>query len=208
MTIDRELADSHDDAEELLPWYATGQLDAADRMHVEAHLSGCAECRRQLLFEQRLMNEFRAITPEIESGWNRLRARIDRPARESARRSFLAESWQFLSRPAIAAVAAAQLAFVILAGGFLLSLTRPDYHALSSPPPPSAANLIVMFDPGVTEQEMRSALGSARASVVGGPTEANAWLLHAAPAEREAAVTRLRKSRAVQLAEPIDSSAG
>ena len=106
---------SHDEAEELLPWYATGQLDAADRMRVEAHLAACAECRRQLTVERQLMHEFRAMTPEIESGWNRLRARIERPGSVSRGRSGLAEFWQLLTRPAVAGLVAAQLAFVILA---------------------------------------------------------------------------------------------
>jgi len=31
----------HDEAEELLPWYVTGKLDAADRERVEKHLTEC-----------------------------------------------------------------------------------------------------------------------------------------------------------------------
>ena len=44
------LAEPHHDAEELLPWYATGQLDGEDLSLVEQHLSNCAHCRRQLAF--------------------------------------------------------------------------------------------------------------------------------------------------------------
>jgi anti-sigma factor RsiW len=199
---------SHDEAEELLPWYATGQLDATDRMRVEAHLADCVECRRQLTVERQLMHEFRAMTPEIESGWNRLRARIVRPGPAPLRRRGLAEFWQLLTRPAVAGLAVAQLAFVILAGGFLISLSKPNYHALNSPPPTAAANMIVMFQPNATEKDMRAALESAGASIVGGPTPANAYLLHVAPSGRAAAVARLHDSNAVQLAEPIDSAGG
>ena len=39
---------SHGEAEELLPWYANGQLDEADRAIVDAHLTSCAYCRQQL----------------------------------------------------------------------------------------------------------------------------------------------------------------
>ena len=35
----------HDEAEALLPWYATGQLDERDRARVEKHLSACTDCR-------------------------------------------------------------------------------------------------------------------------------------------------------------------
>lgn len=206
--MDSQLSQSHDEAEELLPWYATGQLDTADRVRVEAHLSACAECRQQLLVERRLMHEFRAMKPEVESGWNRLRARIDGRAPPSARRSSFTELWQLATRPAVVTLAAAQLAFVVLAGGFLLSMSRPAYHALGSAPPPAAANVIVIFQPGASEQEMRAALDSAGASIVGGPTPANAYLLHVTPAQRTASVARLHGSDAVQMAEPIDSAGG
>ena len=62
----------HDQAEELLPWYATGQLDAADRALVEKHLASCARCQRQLAAERALIHEFQSLTPEIETGWAQL----------------------------------------------------------------------------------------------------------------------------------------
>jgi len=68
--------------------------------------------------------------------------------------------------------------------------------------------MIVMFQPNATEKDMRAALESAGASIVGGPTPANAYLLHVAPSGRAAAVARLHDSNAVQLAEPIDSAGG
>jgi anti-sigma factor RsiW len=38
----------HARAQELLSDYLEGELEAADRVAVEAHLSGCEECRRDL----------------------------------------------------------------------------------------------------------------------------------------------------------------
>ena len=58
-----ESRDPHEQAEELLPWYATGRLDAADRSLVEAHLAACARCQRQLAGERRMVDRFRAKTP-------------------------------------------------------------------------------------------------------------------------------------------------
>jgi anti-sigma factor RsiW len=49
-------AEPHDQAEELLPWYVTGQLDADDRALVEQHLSSCPHCRRQLAVERRMVD--------------------------------------------------------------------------------------------------------------------------------------------------------
>jgi len=141
---------AHDEAEALLPWYATGQLDVGDRALVDAHLVSCARC---------------------------------------------------------VAVAAAQFAFLILAGGILLSLSRPDYRALGSASAAPAANLIVIFRPDATEQDMRSVLRASGASLVGGPTSADAYLLHVAAADRPTAIARLQSDRHVQMAQPIDGSA-
>jgi hypothetical protein len=43
-----------DDAATLIPWYARGSLDDADKRLVEAHLDRCAECR-ELLTEARML---------------------------------------------------------------------------------------------------------------------------------------------------------
>jgi anti-sigma-K factor RskA len=198
-------AGPHDEAEELLPWYATGQLDAADRALVERHLLSCGNCREQLAVERRLIDEFQAMAPEVESGWARLRGRIDTPVQVARppRRPF-AELWAFLTRPAVAAIAVAQLAFVVIAGGALLSLSRPAYHVLGSAPVPADANVIVIFDADTTEGEMRGALGAAGASIVGGPTSADAYLLHVAPVRRQNSLARLQADANVQLAQPID----
>jgi anti-sigma-K factor RskA len=195
----------HDEAEGLLPWYATGQLNGADRASVERHLLSCGDCRQQLAVERRLIDEFQAMSPEVESGWARVRGRIGTPAHamRPARQPF-AEIWAFLTRPAVAALAVAQLAFVVLAGGTLLSLSRPAYQVLASAPVPADANVIVIFHPDTTEGAMRLALGGAGASIVGGPTAADAYLLHVTPAGRQNSLTKLRSDDNVQLAQPID----
>ena len=200
--IERE---PHDEAEELLPWYATGQLDEADRALVDGHLSSCAYCRKQLSIEIQLVDEFQAMAPEVESGWARLRTRLERPLPvRPPRQSPFADFWATLRRPAFASFAAAQLAFVVIAGGVLLSLSRPDYHALGSPPSPAAGNVIVIFRPDATAEEIRKVLDGAGASIVGGPTSADAFLLHVVPQRRQTALGRLRSDDNVQMAEAID----
>jgi anti-sigma factor RsiW len=197
----------HDEAEELLPWYATGQLDAADRTRVEAHLSSCAECREQVVLERQFVQQFRAMTPEVESGWARLRARIEKPARPqfvARRHSPLADFWAVVTRPAVAGLAVAQLAFVVVAGSVLMSLSKPAYHALGSAKVPASANAIVMFRADATVQDVQQALGRAGASIVDGPTEADAYVLHVDARRRGAALASLKSDAHVQLAEPID----
>ncbi len=125
----------HDEAEELLPWYASGQLDEADRSRVEKHLSSCAFCRQQLVLERQLIDEFQAMTPEVESGWARLRSRVQAPTPMRQRRpNPLAEFWDFVTRPAIAGLAAAQIAFPSITRSVRLpSPYRPTSLSCSAP---------------------------------------------------------------------------
>jgi anti-sigma factor RsiW len=207
----------HDEAEELLPWYATGQLDEADRAKVDAHLSSCAHCRQQLALEHQLIDEFQAMSPEIESGWSRLKARLEAPVpvtaapiaaaeRHRTRPNPFAEIWAMLSRPAVATLAIAQLAFVVFAGSLLLSLSKPSYRALGSAPAPATANVIVMFRSDATIEDVRDTLKLAGASIVDGPTPSDAYLLHVAPKQRTTALAKLQSNENVQLAQPIDGS--
>ena len=207
----------HDEAEELLPWYATGQLDEADRAKVDAHLSSCAHCRQQLALEHQLIDEFQAMSPEVESDWSRLKARLETPApamaapvapamRRPARPNPLSELWALLSRPAVATLAVAQLAFVVFAGSLLLSLSKPSYRALGSAPAPAAANVIVMFRSDATIEDVRDTLKLAGASIVDGPTPSDAYLLHVAPQQRATALAKLQSNQNIQLAQPIDGA--
>lgn len=197
----------HDDAQALLPWYATGRLEEPDRVRVEEHLSSCSGCREQLAFERRMVQEFRSHAPEVDAGWTRLRQRIELQRRGPRLWSRSANRLRdFAKRPAVATLAAAQLAFVVIAGAVLLSLSRPTYHTLGSTSAPQAGNVLVIFRPDATVDDIRETLQSNRASIVGGPTSADAYLIRVPPKEREVAIARLRSDQQVQLAEPVDSA--
>ena len=206
MPVSLSASGAHDEAEELLPWYATGQLDAPERVRVEAHLSSCADCRRQLTSERRLIQEFRDLAPEVDAGWDRLRRRIEpqRPGRYRPR--LRGRAWNVVRHPAITALAAAQVGFLVLTGGLLLSLSRPDYHALGSTPASSSADVIVIFRADATEEDVRATLRAANASIVGGPTEADAYLLQIPRQQRKQGLARLHADDEVQMAEPIDEA--
>jgi len=198
----------HDQAEELLPWYATGQLDATDRALVEKHLASCARCQRQLAAERALIHEFQSLTPEIETGWAQLRGRIVAQPRSGPRLgAALAEFWELLKRPAVAALATAQIAFVAIGATILQWSSQPTYVALGSAPVAGSANVIVMFRPEAREADLRGALATSGAALVGGPTEADAYLLHVPANARPAALEKLRKDSNVTLAQPIDGPA-
>jgi anti-sigma factor RsiW len=197
----------HDEAEMLLPWYATGQLEPSDRLLVERHLSSCADCREQLGLERRLVHEFRGYAPEVDAGWARLRRRMEpgHSERKSGART-KRRGWSIARHPAVAGLAAAQLALLVIGGSWFLSMSRPNYQALGSAPAPANADLIIIFRPEATEEDLRSTLRSANASIVEGPTDANAYLLHVPSEQRRQSLDRLQKDHDVQMAQPIDGA--
>lgn len=198
--------DPHDQAEELLPWYATGQLDPADRGRLEAHFASCARCQRRLGLERALIDQVRSLNPDVENGWARLRSRIQARPRRSPIALAARDAWSLLRRPAVAAVATAQLAVLAVGAWLLQPLTQPAFVALGSSQA-AAANVIVMFRADAREADLRAALDASGATLAGGPTEAGAYLLHVTPAARPAAVAKLSADPNVTLAQPIDGPA-
>ena len=200
--------DAHRSVEALLPWYATDQLDPAERAMVEQHLASCMRCLGQLSLERRMIEEFRSLAPEVETGWNRLLSRIEhRPhARDRVARA-ATDFWNMLKQPAFAALAAGQLALLVFAAMILTWIDRPAYHVLGQAERPSAANLIVIFDPDTIEADMRRLLDANGATLVGGPTAADAYLLRVPAKTRDLAVARLRADARVTMAEAIDGPA-
>lgn len=210
---------AHHEAEELLPWYVTGQLEGDELALVEDHLSSCAHCRRQLAFERQMVDEFAGLTPEVDAGWERLKQRLEisQPRAQRKRAGDLQGWWariasdsaaflQSLNRPAVAALAAAQVAFLAIAGTVLFSLSQPSYQALGSAPPPQSANVIAMFRADTTESQMRDLLRASGASLVGGPTSTDAFLLRVPPRSRQGALATLRSDEHVVMAQPIDGA--
>jgi anti-sigma factor RsiW len=196
----------HRETEELLPWYVTGQLEQDDREAVERHLAGCARCEKQLRLERRLAEEFRATTPDVELGLQRLRSRLEPPpARRNRKASLASRAWRAASRPMVAAAVAAQLAIVVLVGGVASYISQPPaYHVLGAAPVPASANIVVVFKPETREEQLRRLLSANGASLVGGPTDADAYLLHVPAPVRSDVVTKLRAQPEIVMAEPID----
>jgi hypothetical protein len=64
-----------------------------------------------------------------------------------------------------------------------------------------------MFNPAITEAEMRRVLTDARARIVDGPTTTNAFVLEVPTAQVGEAVQKLRAERMVLFAEPLGARA-
>ena len=198
----------HDEAQRLLPWFVSGELDATDFALVDGHLAECAECRADLQFEATLMAEVEALPQPAADDWADLPVRP--PVVEASPRrpiwAPLAGLWQTVTRPiSLGWALAGQAVIVAAAFAVVPYLSRPAvYQALSAPQPVAAGNVIVIFRPDTREQDLRRILTLTGARLVDGPTPADAYVLQVAPAQRSSVLARLRTQREIVLAQPID----
>lgn len=215
--------DDHRAVERLLPWYAVAQLDGVDRARVDAHLTKCGECRASLTVERRLKAAVADMSPQADADWAALRERLDptprvRPGWRSAPAARVA-AWGLNRRGVrdarrhpmgIARMLAVPAAAAALAAGLVLAVVPSDrpslYRTLGAPPAATAGNIIVMFQPDLTEAGLRGVLRRSGARFVDGPTSANAYVLRVPDDQRRAALVSLRAQTVVTLAEPIDAA--
>ena len=211
------LRDPHRNIQELLPWYVTGRLDPAEHAEVKAHLDACEHCQTELAFDRRVNLAIGDVPVDVERSWAAMQLRLQshrpKPAPTERLRGWLGlglggEGWRLRS-PTLGWALAAQAGLLVLTGALLLQFSpAPRYRVLGAAPAGVAGNLVVIFNPDVSERAIRTILRANGARVVDGPTSADAYVLQVPAAGREAALGRLRKSADVVLAEPIDASAG
>jgi hypothetical protein len=194
------LQDAHERAQMLLPWRVNGTLDDAEAALLDAHLAECAECRADLAAETALRDAVAGMpVPELaRPALQPSQAKL-RPA---ARRRFLARpvplGWALAGSAAAAAAVALFLALPPAERG------ADDSYQLLGSGDAASGNVIVMFVPDATERDMRAALEQAGGRIVDGPTPSGAYIVRVGPAERPAALERLRRASPVVLAEPVD----
>jgi anti-sigma factor RsiW len=198
--------DPHKLTQTLLPWYANGSLDPDETTEVEAHLVECADCRADLRLEQALYVGIANPPTDMEAGWSKLRQRVQCRAQPARRRPSrfsrgLPIGW-------VVTAQAASLAAIVGLAWIAMAQPKPTaatYRALGAAPLAARGNLIVVFKPTTSEQELRAALVDEGARIVDGPTASDADVLRVVPAKRGAALARLRIDSHVLLAEPIDA---
>jgi hypothetical protein len=166
-----------------------GRLSSAEQDLVDRHLENCAQCRDDYDWETRV----RAIPPEAGAAPD-MEAALGRLLPQLGQRPRRAANW-------MAWAIAAQL-LVIAGMGFMLFQPDDNYRLLGNAAP-AEANLVVMFREGATERQVQAALRAQDARVVGGPTDAHAWLVRAPTKNVEQAAAQLRADPAVELAEPL-----
>ncbi len=211
---------------EWIAWYPDGGLTDAQRGAVEAHAAACPACREELELLRCEEVGPTQISPEAEALFARVLARVEReraggreapgtrppepsPVPRAARPGRLGGLPRRAGTRA-AALAASLLVGVLVGAGSVTLLTPPEavYRTAAAPPvaapaPPSARTLEVVFADGATAAEIRQALRSLGAEVVGGPTELGRFRLRLPPGREPAeAAGALRESGLAVFAEP------
>jgi len=192
----------HRAVEQLLPWYANGTLDEAERAEVESHLRECARCQADVRWQRR-WQESGALpasdesSAEADRGWARLRSAVDAPPSAPWRRVRAPHrfAWAFVAAP---------LAFVGVVAAVLVVQDGAPYRGLAASSA-SAANALVVFAPGTTEAQIRALLRAQQAQVVSGPTSTDAWLVQVPHARLEAAIAAWRTEAVVARAESLEA---
>ena len=172
---------THHEAQRLLPWLANGTLESGEREWLQEHIGNCAECRcglQELQALQAAILEPGQAPAGVDAGWRRVRSRIapshrDAPAGRGTSGSRLRRTPRWLA----AAIAAQVLMAIVLGIAWWGMRTPPPaYHTLSGTPR-SAGDLLVVFDPRISEAQLRRLLDASDARIVDGPTDAGAYVL-------------------------------
>src|SRR5215470_4190590 len=153
---------THEDAWLSLPWLANGRLSGAERLRVEEHVRGCAQCAREVALQRRLcevLTEPERVTYAPGPSFRKLMDRIDgrksapvTPAESApARVHVLAARGGSAWRPPGLAWAAS---FLLLIGFVGLATTtyrwsQPRYSTYTSAPQTSTTVLRVAFVPSL-----------------------------------------------------------
>lgn len=219
--------DPHAATQELLPWLANGTLAGAELERVRGHLDACTACRERLDWDRGLRaagqpdpplsaaQAFAALRPRLgmQKGPLANPREAPRTGAPAALEDYQARSPGRWTGPAAAndprwlrTLAFLQLGLIAMLGLALVQLPsgggEAGYRTLGAPPA-AAGNIVVSFDPGTPERELRRVLQASGGRIVDGPTATGAYVLAVAPAAARPALAHLRAQSAVTLAEPL-----
>ena len=211
----------HQDIIELLPWYANATLANDERKTVETHLANCQECAQELKSLTTVRNavvelgdrvpapsprQLNRALAEIENYENSKAQAGNRRTTGSLNRiaAFWTGWWQ---TPAFARSLIAVQA-ILLVGLAVTALYQYRHqntvYVTSSGPsvPGTGAKIVVGFEPGVSEEQLRKTIQDIDGQIVGGPSALDLYTVQLKiPKEKTAEIDkileRLRQSRRV-----------
>jgi anti-sigma factor RsiW len=210
---------AHTEAQRLLPWFVNGTLEDEELARIEQHLGECADCRREADGLRQLQTAFTDTMPSTDTtqSFLRLRRRIEASrVRPLPRLTSIRRTWTS-TPPWMRWAIAAQSAAIVVLGSLLFVDDRPtaSYRTLGDAAAPdqglastSPDKLVVVFDPQISEAQMRRLLRASGARIIDGPTDTGAYVL-VVPARRAATVREaLQAAPGVTLVERLTADDG
>jgi hypothetical protein len=210
----------HTAVDALLPFYVNGTLQGDELDKVTQHLAACEHCRREVDWLRGVFAACEAIAPIPETPLpdiGRIPALAGGAAVRTGRtgprgwRARVSAGWT-ATQPWARMLMAAQLAGLAVLGTLHFTETRDDspYRTLGAyaRATPAGDSIAVMFDPAITEGEIRRLLERAGARIVDGPTATAAFVLEVPAGHSAGAVQKLRAERKVVFAESLGARPG
>jgi hypothetical protein len=202
-------ASSHASADALLPFYVNATLRGEELAFVEQHVRTCEKCQHEIDWLRRIFADLGADPALQESARTGIALGSLRGI-QSNQRPRIQE--RFRATPLWARwLLAAQLAAIAILGTSLATDDRvASYRTLGAPNPSTQLRdaFAVMFDPSITESDMRQIMLRVGARVVDGPTRTGVFVLEVPEGHAVQALQVLRGEPAVRLAEPLGPRTG
>jgi len=197
--------------DELVPFYVSGALGAAERAWVEAYLARVPGARAELAWHQALAGaiEERVASVAEDVGLAELQARLAAERRGARPGRLLAALERLLPRPAVypafAGAAAIVLVQAIAIGVLVTRSETPVYSDVRSLGGPERQSYLqVNFKPEATERDLRLALIRVGGRIVHGPGQLGDYYV-LVPGDRVAAARReLEASGVVEAVALVD----
>jgi len=198
---------THVEAWDQIPWLINGSLDEAASVRLQDHLQHCAACREEVRMQRALLQAM-TDAPRVEAmppaSLQKLWDRIDAGQPAAARRAGPPDMRNPASRYRVAAVAALGL----LAGAASMFMIQQlggerqgAYRAVSDVTGPVQGDLRVVFDSGMTLQQMQAVLERTGMQITAGPSASGVYTLAGEGAQP--ALEMLREDPQVRFAEPV-----
>jgi hypothetical protein len=198
---------THAEAWDQIPWLINGSLDEATSVRLHDHLHHCAACREEVGMQRALLQAMTAA-PRVEAmppaSLQKLWDRIDADHPAAASRAGSPDMRSPASRYRVAAVAVLGL----LAGAASMFMIQQldgerqgAYRAVSDVTALVHGDLRVVFDGGMTLQQMQALLERTGMQVIAGPSASGVYTLSGG--EAGSALELLRADPQVRFAEPV-----
>jgi hypothetical protein len=203
--------DAHQEAQELLPWFVLGTLNAAETAMVQEHLRTCSQCQADIELQRKIQavplvprveidvnNAFAKLKPQLAAVRQEKRGPRFEDRLESLRHA--ARQWWMPWVIAAQTVAVACLCVVVMQ-----KQADPVQYIALGAQVEDKGNMVVMFKPQTAESELRRILQGVDARVVDGPLVTGAYVVRVNDGKRVQALAALHAESAVTMAESLDA---